>query len=160
MPGRGRGPDPREQHPEAPHGHEHAHHSPDPDPADHYTGRDHARQPRSGDVTAKSAAVYCVRHRDARAEWELTGGLRYDDFDADGVPTVPAPVSEVDEHAQLPRGRWSTSRGRAAASTPPTGTSLNPSLEGLSYNTANTAIEPEKTYTARSAASGTSWARA
>src|SRR5262249_28090216 len=27
------------------------------------------------------------------------------------------------------------------------GTSLNPSLEGLSYNTANTAIEPEKTYT-------------
>jgi catecholate siderophore receptor len=28
------------------------------------------------------------------------------------------------------------------------GTSLNPSLEGLSDNTANTAIEPEKTYTA------------
>ena len=27
------------------------------------------------------------------------------------------------------------------------GTSLNPSLEGLSYNTANTAIDPEKTYT-------------
>jgi catecholate siderophore receptor len=27
------------------------------------------------------------------------------------------------------------------------GTSLNPSLEGLSYQTANTAIEPEKTYT-------------
>jgi catecholate siderophore receptor len=27
------------------------------------------------------------------------------------------------------------------------GTSLNPSLEGLSYNTANTVIDPEKTYT-------------
>ena len=28
------------------------------------------------------------------------------------------------------------------------GTSLSPSLEGLSYQPANTAIEPEKTYTA------------
>ena len=76
-----------------------------------------------------------------------TADLRWDRFAADGIVTqTGAPVSRVDRMLSgragvvfkpLPQGAVYASYG----------TSLNPSLEGLSYNTANTVIDPEKTYT-------------
>jgi catecholate siderophore receptor len=99
-----------------------------------------------GDVTANSQAVYLFDTAKFGKRWELNGGLRWDRFDADGVTTLGAPVSRVDKMLS----------GRAAVVFKPLpqgsiyasyGTSLNPSLEGLSYNTANTVIDPEKTYT-------------
>jgi len=71
--------------------------------------------------------------------------MRWDRFDAEGITTAGAPVSRLDRMLStrvgavfkpLPQGAVYASYG----------TSLNPSLEGLSYNTANTVIDPEKTY--------------
>src|SRR5581483_3014285 len=77
--------------------------------------------------------------------WEATGGLRWERFAVDGVSTTPAPVARVDTMKSTRAGLVykPAERGSLYVSY---GTSLNPSLEGLSYNTANTAIPPEKTY--------------
>jgi len=117
-----------------------------PDPSDHYTG---VITPGTavGDVAAKTASLYAFDTAKIGPKWELTGGLRYDYFDADGVTTVPAPVSEVESMLSFRVGAVYKPR-RSGSIYAAYGTSLNPSLEGLSYNTANTAIEPEKTYTA------------
>ena len=75
---------------------------------------------------------------------ELNGGLRFDRFDVDGVTltnTGLVPTERLDEMVS-----W---RGGVVVKPKEEGsiyfsyaTSLSPSLEGLSYNTANTAIEP------------------
>jgi catecholate siderophore receptor len=102
--------------------------------------------PIVGDVTANSQALYVFDTAKLGSKWELNGGLRWDRFDADGIATTGASVSRVDRMLStragvvfkpLPQGAVYASYG----------TSLNPSLEGLSYNTANTVIDPEKTYT-------------
>lgn len=102
--------------------------------------------PIVGDVTANSQAFYIFDTANLGQKWDLSGGLRWDRFDAEGTTTAGLPISRVDKMLSF----------RAAAVYKPTqggslyasyGTSLNPSLEGLSYNTANTVIEPEKTYT-------------
>jgi catecholate siderophore receptor len=124
----------------------------DPDPDDVYTGTI-TESPIVGDVTANSQALYLFDTAKFGQKWELSGGLRWDRFDADGISTTGAPVSRVDRMLS----------GRAGAVFKPLpegtiyasyGTSLNPSLEGLSYNTANTVIDPEKTYTYEA---GTKW---
>jgi catecholate siderophore receptor len=127
-------------------GTKHAHHSPESRPLRHYTG---VITPGTavGDVAAKTASLYAFDTAKIGPKWELTGGLRYDYFDADGVTTVPAPVSEVESMLSFRVGAVYKPR-RSGSIYAAYGTSLNPSLEGLSYNTANTAIEPEKTYTA------------
>lgn len=117
----------------------------DPNPNDVFTGAITV-SPIVGDVTANSQAVYLFDTAKFGKRWELNGGLRWDRFDADGLTTTGAPVSRVDRMLSgragvvfkpLPQGSIYASYG----------TSLNPSLEGLSYNTANTVIDPEKTYT-------------
>jgi catecholate siderophore receptor len=109
--------------------------------------------PVVGDVAAWSGAVYAFDTAHLSRSLELTGGLRWDYFDADGVNTTGAEVGRVDRLLS----------GRAAVVYKPRpfgsvyaayGTSLNPSLEGLSYGVANTAIEPEKT---RTIEVGTKW---
>ena len=117
-----------------------------PNPDDVFTGAITV-SPIVGDVTANSQALYVFDTAKLGSKWELNGGLRWDRFDADGIVTqTGAPVSRVDRMLStrlgvvfkpLPQGAVYASYG----------TSLNPSLEGLSYNTANTVIDPEKTYT-------------
>ncbi len=116
-----------------------------PNPDDVYTGTITV-SPIVGDVTANSQALYVFDTAKLGSKWELNGGLRWDRFDADGITTTGAPVSRVDRMLStragvvfkpLPQGAVYASYG----------TALNPSLEGLSYNTANTVIDPEKTYT-------------
>ncbi len=51
------------------------------------------------------------------------------------------------QDAELPHGRIVYKPTQGGSLYASYGTSLNPSLEGLSYNTANTVIDPEKTYT-------------
>ena len=116
-----------------------------PNPDDIYTGTITV-SPIVGDVTANSQALYAFDTAKLGSKWELNGGLRWDRFDADGITTTGAPVSRVDRMLSVRAGAVfkPLPQGAVYASY---GTSLNPSLEGLSYNTANTVIDPEKTYT-------------
>lgn len=116
-----------------------------PNPDDVFTGPI-TISPITGDVTANSQAVYLFDTAKFGQRWELNGGLRWDRFDADGITTTGTPVSRVDRMLSVRAGAVfkPLPQGAVYASY---GTSLNPSLEGLSYNTANTVIDPEKTYT-------------
>lgn len=117
-----------------------------PNPDDVFTGQI-TTSPIVGDVTANSQAVYLFDTAKFGKKWEFNGGLRWDRFDADGITTpTGAPVSRVDKMLSVRAGAVfkPLPQGSIYASY---GTSLNPSLEGLSYNTANTVIDPEKTYT-------------
>lgn len=116
-----------------------------PNPDDVFTGVI-TTSPIVGDVTANSQAVYLFDTAKFGKKWEFNGGLRWDRFDADGITTTGAPVSRVDKMLSVRAGAVfkPLPQGTIYASY---GTSLNPSLEGLSYNTANAVIDPEKTYT-------------
>jgi catecholate siderophore receptor len=118
-----------------------------PNPNDVYTGVI-ATSPFVGDVTGNSYAAYLFDTIKFSKQWEFVGGLRWDYFGVDGVSAATTgltPVRRIDRIFS----------GRAALIFHPVeygsiygsfGTSANPSLEGLSYSTANTAIGPEKTY--------------
>ncbi len=126
-----------------------------PNPDDVYTGAI-TLSPNVGDVTGDTAAVYVFDTVQLHEKFELTGGLRLDRFAVEGVSasaTAVTPVERVDRmlgwragaiYKPLPQGSIYAALG----------TSLNPSLEGLSYGTANTAIGPEKT---RNFEVGTKW---
>ena len=116
-----------------------------PNPDDVYTGVI-TTSPIVGDISANSQAIFVVDTAKLGKMWELNGGLRWDRFDAAGITTAAAPIARVD--------RMLSFRGGVVFKPKPQGsiyasygTALNPSLEGLSYGTANTAIDPEKTYT-------------
>lgn len=109
--------------------------------------------PNTGDITGKTQAFYAFDTMKFGQHFEATGGLRWERFDVDGITTAAVPTARVDKMTS----------GRAALVYKPVepgsfyvsyGTSLNPSLEGLSYGTANTSIPPEKTYTVEA---GTKW---
>ena len=116
-----------------------------PNPDDVFTGPITV-SPIVGDVTANSQALYLFDTAKLGEKFELNGGLRWDRFDADGITTTGAPVSRVDRMLSVRAGMVFKPRPEGAIYGS-YGTSLNPSLEGLSYNTANTVIDPEKTYT-------------
>ena len=99
-----------------------------------------------GDVTGDTLSLYAFDTVKLGKQWEVTGGMRWERFAVDGVSTTPAPVKRTDKMPSIRTGivYKPKSSGSIYASS---GTSLNPSLEGLSYSTANTAIAPEKTYT-------------
>ncbi|HWP44469.1 MAG TPA: TonB-dependent siderophore receptor, partial [Blastocatellia bacterium] len=123
-----------------------------PNPNDVYTG-EITISPNEGNITGKSLALYAFDTVRLGQHWELTGGLRWDYFDVDGVTTANATVARIDRMLSWRAGVVfkPVLNGSIYASY---GTSLNPSLEGLSYNTANVLIDPEKTYTAEI---GTKW---
>ena len=121
-----------------------------PNPNDVFTGA-FTISPLVGNITGNSLATYAFDTVKFGQKFELNGGLRWDYFDAEGVSVAGTPQALVDVNRIDRMLSW-----RASAIYKPRtngsiyaayGTSLNPSLEGLSYNTANTAIEPEKTYT-------------
>lgn len=109
--------------------------------------------PIQGDVTGNTQALFAFDTVKFHRKFEVNAGLRWERFDTDGILSSGVPVVRVDKMASV----------RAAAVYKPIesgsvyfsyGTSLNPSLEGVAYSTANTAIEPEKTYTTEA---GTKW---
>ncbi len=116
-----------------------------PNPDDSFNGAN-TISPLVGDIVGNTQAVYAFDTVKLGQHWEATGGLRWERFDVDGVNTTLAPVTRVDTMQSLRAGLVykPAQRGSIYASY---GTSLNPSLEGLSYSTVNTSIEPEKTYT-------------
>jgi catecholate siderophore receptor len=116
-----------------------------PNPNDIFTGAI-TISPLIGDISADSIAVYAFDTVNLHPKFELSGGLRWDYFEAEGISIANVGVSRIDRMLS----------GRLGAVYKPKqsgsiyaafGTSLNPSLEGLSYGTANTAIDPEETYT-------------
>ncbi len=116
-----------------------------PNPNDIFTGAI-VLNPIVGDITGNSAALYLFDTAKLSEKWELNGGLRWDYFDVDGIATqTGAIVRKIDRLFSYRAGLVFKPMpiGSIYAAY---GTSLNPSLEGLSYGTANTAIDPEKTY--------------
>ncbi|HEX5732408.1 MAG TPA: TonB-dependent siderophore receptor [Blastocatellia bacterium] len=116
-----------------------------PNPNDVFTGAI-TISPIVGDVTGNSLAAFAfdtVRFGD---KFELNGGLRWDYFDVEGINITGIEITRIDRMLSWRAGAVYKPRmnGSIYAAY---GTSLNPSLEGLSYQTSNTAIEPEKTYT-------------
>ena len=104
--------------------------------------------PRFGDLNGKSVALYAFDTVKVSKYVELNGGLRFDRFDVDGVTlanTGLVPTERLDEMVSW-RGGLVVKPKEEGSIYFSYATSLSPSLEGLSYNTANTAIEPEKTY--------------
>jgi catecholate siderophore receptor len=119
----------------------------DPDPDDVYPG-EITLSPVVGGMEATSLAAYAFDTVTLGPHLELSGGLRYDDFDADGTNTDGTPLSRVDRMLSWragvvvkPRPEGSVYAGA--------GTSFNPSLEGLTYGGRSTdpGLDPEKTYT-------------
>jgi catecholate siderophore receptor len=115
-----------------------------PNPDDVYNGVI-TLDPRFGDITGKSVALYAFDTVKLSKYVELNGGLRFDRFDVDGVSATLAPVEQLDEMVSW-RGGLVVKPKEEGSIYFSYATSLSPSLEGLSYATANTAIEPEKTY--------------
>jgi catecholate siderophore receptor len=115
-----------------------------PDPNQPFTGVISVG-PNVGDVTGKTVSAYAFETAKISKHLELNGGLRFDRFDVDGVNTSLAPVIRVDEMLSW-RGGVVVKPKEEGSVYLSYGTSLSPSLEGLSYGVANTAIEPEKTY--------------
>jgi len=115
-----------------------------PNPDDVYTGVI-TLDPRFGDITGKSVALYAFDTVKLSKYVELNGGLRFDRFDVDGVSTTLVPVKRLDEMVSWRTGVVVKPKEEGSIYVS-YATSLSPSLEGLSYSTANTAIEPEKTY--------------
>jgi catecholate siderophore receptor len=115
-----------------------------PNPNDQFTGVI-TTSPIVGEISANSQGAYIFDTAKIGNRWQVTGGLRWDRFDAEGITTTGAPIVRVDRMLSFRTGVVfkPTSAGSVYASY---NSSLNPSLEGLSYNTANTAIDPEKTY--------------
>lgn len=116
-----------------------------PDPNDTFTG-EITPGPIVGDVRGDSLAAYAFDTVRLGQKFELNGGLRWDYFDVKGISTVGAEVSRIDRMLSWRAGALYKPRPQVSIYVA-YGTSLNPSLEGLSYQTASAAIEPEKTYT-------------
>jgi catecholate siderophore receptor len=123
-----------------------------PNPDDVYTGAI-AVSPYTGRITGNTQAVWAFDTAKFGERWEATGGLRWERFSVSGVSTTPAPVEQNVHMASVRAGLVykPADNGSLYASY---GSSLSPSLEGLSYSTSNTSIPPEKTYTTEV---GTKW---
>ena len=116
-----------------------------PNPNDRYAGAITV-SPFVGDVTGNSLAFYTFDTAKFGEKFELNGGLRYDYFDVEGSTTTPSTIAKIDRMVSWRAGAIYKPKQNASIYVG-YGTSLNPSLEGLSYGTANTRIDPEKTYT-------------
>lgn len=120
----------------------------DPNPGDTYAGIITV-SPFVGDVTGKTFAAYAFDTIKFGKRFEFVGGLRWDYFAVDGVSAATAGLTPVSQTTRLLSGRAAIVYKPAEAGSiyASYGTSLNPSLEGLSYGTATntTTLDPEKT---------------
>jgi catecholate siderophore receptor len=109
--------------------------------------------PVVGDLTANSQSLYAFDTVEFNDKLQLNGGLRLDRFDVSGINTSNVRLDRVDRMANLRAGAVYklSNHGNVYASF---GTSMNPSLEGLSYQPADTTLEPEKSFTYEA---GTKW---
>ncbi len=123
-----------------------------PNPDDVFTGSI-TMGPNIGKIVGKTQSLFLFDTVRFGKHWEATGGVRWERFDVDGVNTSLARVARIDKMANARAGviYKPTERGSVYVSY---GTSMSPSLEGLSYNTVTTEIPPEKTYTVEM---GTKW---
>ncbi|MEX2303561.1 MAG: TonB-dependent siderophore receptor [Bryobacterales bacterium] len=126
-----------------------------PNPDDVYTG-EFTLNPNIGDIDATTKAVYLFDTLHLGRRWQVNGGVRSENFDVDGLTTGGALLSHGEHMMSLRAGVVFSpkSNGTIYSSY---GSSLNPSLEGLSYTTGGAAapeLDPEKTYTIEL---GTKW---
>jgi catecholate siderophore receptor len=119
-----------------------------PNPDDIYPGVI-TYNPNVGNIVGNTQALWAFdTARMADGKLEASGGVRWERFDVDGINTANPPVA-VQQTVRMASVRAGitykpVSAGSIYASY---GTSLTPSLDGLSYTTSSTAIPPEKTYT-------------
>jgi catecholate siderophore receptor len=123
-----------------------------PNPNDVYTGI-FTTSPFIGDIRANTQGVWAFDTAKFGKHIEATGGLRWEHFDVNGVNTTPLPVAQNVNFKSI-RAGLIYKPVETASIYGSYGTSISPSLEGLSYSTSNTAIPPEKTYTTEV---GTKW---
>jgi catecholate siderophore receptor len=125
-----------------------------PNPNDVYTG-DFTENPVVGNIVGNTQAAWLNdTARMAGGKLEASGGVRFERFDVTGNSTtalvaggnVGAPVVQTVKFASL-RGGLTYKPVQAGSIYASYGSSISPSLDGLSYSTSNTAIPPEKTYT-------------
>jgi catecholate siderophore receptor len=117
-----------------------------PNPDDVYPGTI-TYNPNVGNIVGNSQALWAFdTARFADGKLEASGGVRWERFDVDGVSTAPAPVQQTVTMTNV-RAGITYKPVRSGSIYASYGTSLTPSLDGLSYNTTSTAIPPEKTYT-------------
>jgi catecholate siderophore receptor len=127
-----------------------------PDPNDPYPGPI-VHSGAKTDATADSLAFYAFDTFALSEKWELTGGLRWDRFDAStesvAVDGTVTPLGRVDDEwswragvVYKPRLEASIYAGAA--------TSFNPSAEGLTLSAATVLIAPEES---RTFEVGTKW---
>ncbi|HWC00305.1 MAG TPA: TonB-dependent siderophore receptor [Bryobacteraceae bacterium] len=121
-----------------------------PNPDDVYTGLI-TTSPNVGKITGNTQAVWVFDTAKFGEHWEATGGVRWERFNVDGVSTAPAPVDQDVNMASV-RAGIIYKPVQAGSFYVSYGSSLSPSLEGLSYNTSNTSIPPEKTYSTEAGA--------
>ena len=125
-----------------------------PNPNDTFTGVITTYPNHVGDITANSQAFYFFETLSFGEKFDLTGGIRWDRFDAGGVAATAnqttlvatlTPVSRVDKLFSFRIGAVYKpfSNGSIYGSI---SSSLNPSLEGLSIAPAQAYLDPEKTY--------------
>ncbi len=118
-----------------------------PNPDDVYTGP--INLGNKGDIVGNSQAIWAFdTARFAGGKLEATGGARWERFDVNGLNTA-TPQAVVAQTVKMTsvRAGLTYKPVRAGSIYGSYGTSLTPSLDGLSYNAVNTAIPPEKTYT-------------
>lgn len=123
-----------------------------PNPDDVYPGV-FTTSPNVGKLAGNTQSLWAFDTAKLGKHWEATGGLRWEHFDVNGVSTTPTPVAQDVKFASL-RGGLIYKPVETASIYASYGSSVSPSLEGLSYVTSNTSIPPEKTYTTEV---GTKW---
>ncbi len=125
-----------------------------PNPYDVYDG-EITLSPDIGDLDGTTQAVYAFDTLKFGQRWQVNAGLRAEHYKVEGVDTSLAPLQHDDKMLSLRTGvTYSPAHnGTIYASY---GSSLNPSLEGLSYGNRrdDASLKPEKTYTVEM---GTKW---
>lgn len=123
-----------------------------PNPYQPFTGS-FTLNPLRGDLKANSQSFYAFDTVELLPRLQVNGGLRVDRFSANGITTAALQLDRTDRMTSTRLGAVYklANNGRAYVSY---GTSLNPSLEGLSYQPADATLEPEKSFTYEA---GTKW---
>lgn len=122
-----------------------------PNPNDTFNGI-FAINPLLGDITADSQGIYIFDTASFGEKYDLTGGIRWDRFDASGL-SAPANATTTVQTAIARTDKFLSFRVGAVYRPLPFGSiyasvasSFNPSLEGLSIAPASVLVDPEKTY--------------